>query len=229
MVQPGGRDAHRRGTFTGGFKRDHGAFRYGALARQNHGSHYGFVEQGVVFSKLQPGLATLVHDGVGRRADGHLDRSGQWPDGEHPRRAAERRATGRVRRAHRRQRARSARQPLGRGQLVGLGDRATCAHCAPEPACRRRARGAFWSTAISRAATPRRWHACSRPIGCRYAMHLDMNALEHTYLAVYVSAQRGATDGRAPGAGMAVLDKLCGQAARCRGSWASRTTATSSI
>ena len=46
-------------TFTGGFKRLHGAFRHGPLARRNHGSHYGFVEQGVVFSKLQPGLATL--------------------------------------------------------------------------------------------------------------------------------------------------------------------------
>ena len=46
-------------TFTGGFKREHGAFRYGAFAKQNRGTHYGFVEQGVVFSKLLPGLATL--------------------------------------------------------------------------------------------------------------------------------------------------------------------------
>ena len=122
MVSP--EDAARTvAAFTGGFKREHGAFRYGALALRNHGSHYGFVEQGVVFSKLQPGLATAVHDGVGRRADGHLDRSGQRPDGDHPRRAPERRATGRVRREHRRQRARRAGQPLGRGQLVGLGDR----------------------------------------------------------------------------------------------------------
>ncbi|HEY7494956.1 MAG TPA: hypothetical protein VIH59_28125, partial [Candidatus Tectomicrobia bacterium] len=29
-------------TFTGGFKRTHGAFRYGALALMHHGSHYGF-------------------------------------------------------------------------------------------------------------------------------------------------------------------------------------------
>ena len=46
-------------TFTGGFKREHGAFKYGDLAGRNHGSHYGFIEEGVVFSKLQPGLATL--------------------------------------------------------------------------------------------------------------------------------------------------------------------------
>src|SRR6185503_5640913 len=46
-------------TFAAGFKREHGAFRYGALAARNHGSHYGFVEEGVVFSTLQPGLATV--------------------------------------------------------------------------------------------------------------------------------------------------------------------------
>ncbi|HEY6923536.1 MAG TPA: hypothetical protein VI653_08715, partial [Steroidobacteraceae bacterium] len=58
MVSPAS-TAQTAATFAGGFKREHGAFRYGALALQNHGSHYGFIEQGVVFSKLQPGLATL--------------------------------------------------------------------------------------------------------------------------------------------------------------------------
>ncbi len=46
-------------TFAGGFKRIHGAFHAGPLARVHSGSHYGFVEGGVVLSKLQPGLATL--------------------------------------------------------------------------------------------------------------------------------------------------------------------------
>ncbi|HWU37945.1 MAG TPA: hypothetical protein VN203_09825, partial [Candidatus Acidoferrum sp.] len=45
--------------FTGGYKRTHGAFKYGALALENFGSHYGFLENGIVFSTLQPGLATL--------------------------------------------------------------------------------------------------------------------------------------------------------------------------
>ena len=40
-------------TFAGGFKRMHGAFKYGELATVDHGSHYGFVVDGVVFSKLQ--------------------------------------------------------------------------------------------------------------------------------------------------------------------------------
>ncbi len=59
MVSPGEID-RTIATFTGGFKREHGAFRYGPLAQRNHGSHYGFIEEGVLFSKLQPGLATVL-------------------------------------------------------------------------------------------------------------------------------------------------------------------------
>jgi len=62
--------------FTGGFKREHGAFHYGALAMRNHGSHYGFVEQGVLFSKLQPGLATVY---TTRSGDVHM---GTWTAGD---------------------------------------------------------------------------------------------------------------------------------------------------
>ena len=42
--------------------------------------------------------------------------------------------------------------------------------------------------------------------GCRYAMHLDMNALEHTYLAVY-RRQQGGLDVEHLIRGMDVLDK----------------------
>ncbi len=58
LISPG-ETAKTVATFTGGFKRQHGAFKYGVLAQKNHGSHYGFIENGVVFSKLQPGLATI--------------------------------------------------------------------------------------------------------------------------------------------------------------------------
>ena len=47
-------------TFIGGFKRYHGAFRNGDFAYKNSGSHYGFIENGVVMSKLLPGLATVI-------------------------------------------------------------------------------------------------------------------------------------------------------------------------
>jgi hypothetical protein len=46
-------------TFTGGFKRDHGAWRFGDYATFNWGHHYGFLTHGVLFSRLWPNLATL--------------------------------------------------------------------------------------------------------------------------------------------------------------------------
>ena len=46
--------------FVGGFKRTHGAFSSGDLSLRNYASHYGFIESGVVYSKLQPGLATSI-------------------------------------------------------------------------------------------------------------------------------------------------------------------------
>ncbi len=45
--------------FTGGFKRDHGAWRFGDYATFNWGNHYGFVQDGVMLSRLWPNLATL--------------------------------------------------------------------------------------------------------------------------------------------------------------------------
>jgi len=44
---------------------------------------------------------------------------------------------------------------------------------------------------------------------CRYAMHLDMNALEHTYLAS--TCPRRATDCRASDRRMNVLDRYAGK------------------
>lgn len=54
------------GIFAGGFKRDHGAWRLTDFAQTNHGHHYGFVVNGVVLSRLQPGVATVyvLQDGT---------------------------------------------------------------------------------------------------------------------------------------------------------------------
>ena len=60
-------------TFTGGFEREHGAFRFGDLALKNHGSHYGFIENGVVFSKLRRALHSL-HAGRRVVANEDMDR-----------------------------------------------------------------------------------------------------------------------------------------------------------
>jgi hypothetical protein len=60
--------------FTGGFKRDHGAWRFGDYAGFNYGNHYGFVQNGVTLSRLWPNLATLYVTTRRRGADGELVR-----------------------------------------------------------------------------------------------------------------------------------------------------------
>ena len=43
--------------------------------------------------------------------------------------------------------------------------------------------------------------------GCRYAMHLDMNALEHTYLSIYSTDKKGDPTPEQLIEGMKVLDE----------------------
>ena len=184
MVSPA--DASRTiATFAGGFKRSHGAFKFGPLAENNHGSHYGFIQDGVVFSKLQPGLSTVFV-----RDDGHTQlKTWELSDNlmlEH---------------------LRYARQngvPLieydpgtGRGipgelvNLWGPGNWSGSANedlrtvraglCLQSDSGRRYLLFAYFS-----AATPSAMARVFQAYQCSYAMHLDMNALEHTYLALYV-------------------------------------------
>jgi hypothetical protein len=169
-------------TFTGGFKREHGAFRYGPLATVNHSSHYGFVEQGVVFSTLQPGLSTLTvaRDG---RVDIHAWRAGD----------AARMPTLRFARQNGVPLVDSAGGAAALGALVdqwGPGNWSGSADeqlrtlragaCILEHGAQRYLVYGYFSTA-----TPGTMARVFLALGCRDAMHLDMNALEHTYLALY--------------------------------------------
>jgi len=171
--------------FTGGFKRFHGAFSYGALALKNHGSHYGFLENGVLFSKLQPGLATVyVLD------DGWVDMK-TWAERDD----------------HLLSEIRYARQN-GVPIIVEF-DQATQMSI-PGPLVSRWGDG-NWSGSVNKklrtmrsglafqefkgrrfllyaffwSATPSAMARAFQAYRCRYAMLLDMNALEHTYLAIY--------------------------------------------
>ncbi len=170
-------------TFTGGFKRSHGAFTVGELAERNHASHYGFVEQGVVWSKLQPGLATLV-----QWVDGDLELL-TWTDA-----LAEQ--SWRV--AHARQNGVPILEPDEAGEVW------------PTPLISKWAAGNWAGSVDARlsslrastctlqgeqsrylvygyfsAATPSAMALVLSAYGCDYAMLMDMNALEHTYLSVY--------------------------------------------
>lgn len=192
-------------TFTGGFKREHGAFRTGPLSTVNHGSHYGFIEQGVVFSRLQPGLATLLVDN-----DGQVDmKTWRRDDDKH---------LGSVR--HARQNGVALIEPASAGgpPLVGaLVDQWGAGNWSGSPDEQLRALRAgaclvesqekrFLLYGYFSSATPRAMAHVFAAYGCRYAMHLDMNALEHTYLALYPGrGHKRGVEHLVPG--MAVLDK----------------------
>jgi hypothetical protein len=166
-------------SFTGGYKRDHSAFRYGDLAQVNHGSHYGVIENGVVFSKLQPGLATVFS-----LDDGTLDAK-TWAEADNallPR-------------------VRFARQngvPLiesegvpgklvsrwGPGNWAGSETRELRSIRASIAIVKSHGKR-FLIYAIFTDATPSAMARVYQAYGVNYAMLTDMNALEHTYMAVY--------------------------------------------
>jgi len=172
-------------TFTGGFKRIHGALRYGVLGFRNHGSHYGFLENGVVFSKLQPGLSTIYVLRGGRTE------MRTWREEDHsllsevkyvrqngvPLIAGFDEAT-----------QMSVPGPLvsrwGEGNWSGSKDeklRTLRAGAALQESEGKR----FLFYAFFWSATPSAMARVFQAYRCRYAMLLDMNALVHTYLAVY--------------------------------------------
>jgi hypothetical protein len=191
-------------TFAGGFKRSHGAFRDGALARSNHGSHYGFMEEGAILSKLQPGLATVVVT-----TDGAVDLR-TWREKDVERLSA-------VRYARQNGLPLIERNAEGEGipgSFVNLWGPGNWSGSASEDLRTLRAglclqegsSGNFLIYAYFSAATPSAMARVFQAYNCRYAMHLDMNALEHTYLALYLR------QGNAPAvehliSGMEVVDR----------------------
>ena len=171
-------------TFAGGFKRMHGAYKYGELATVNHGSHYGFVENGVVFSKLQPGLATVfVLD------DGSVQMKSWETQDDH--------LLARVRYArqngiplvefddasHSSVPGRLVNQ-WGPGNWSGSEEmklRTLRAGLALQSSANKH----FLIYAVFSDATPSAMARVFQAYRCRYGMHLDMNALEHSYFALY--------------------------------------------
>lgn len=172
------------GIFTGGFKRDHGAFRWGELAKKNQGSHYGFMENGTVLSSLVPGLATLI---VYR--DGRVDMK-TWDDQD---------ALNIANMKHVRQNGvpiidwNELTQQAVPGKWVsnwtmgnwsGSQDKKfrtlRAGICEAEYKGRRFLIYGYFSSM-----TPAGMARVFQSYGCGYAMHLDMNALEHTYMSLY--------------------------------------------
>ncbi len=185
LVSPG--DARRTvATFTGGFKRQHGAFKYGELALKNRGSYYGFIENGVVFSKLQPGLATIF-----TLEDGCVQMKA-WTE-------ADNKQLPRIKCARQNGVPLIDYDEVSRrimpGALVTQWGPGNWSGSAEEKLRTLRAGAALQETqnkrfliyALFSDATPSAMVRVFQAYLCRYAMLLDMNALEHTYMAIYRS------------------------------------------
>lgn len=175
-------------TFVGGFKRSHGAFKWGELAKINHGSHYGFVEQGVILSKLNPGLATVI---INKKNEMSVktwtveDDTTLLPQVKHARQNGVAIVDG---------------IDASSGQLLPIpgalvnqwgpgnwsGSIESKLRALRAGLCRQKNGDAeymiygYFSTA-----TPNAMARVFQAYGCDYGIHLDMNALEHTYFAVY--------------------------------------------
>jgi hypothetical protein len=171
-------------TFTGGFKRIHGAFKFGEFASKNYGSHYGFLENGVVFSKLQPGLATVfVLD------DGSIQmKTWEVQDDQILAKIRYARQNGvpLVEFDERSQSIVPGRlvNSWGPGNWSGSEDmklRTIRSGAALQWNGKKR----FLIYAVFSDATPSAMARVFQAYQCRYGMLLDMNALEHTYLALY--------------------------------------------
>lgn len=192
-------------TFTAGFKRQHGAFKFGDMAEFNLGHHYGFIEKGVILSKLQPNLSTLfgLTDGslvmkTWTKADNALlpyiafarqngvplvvtdPETGQPAPGDRVTWWGGGNWSGSAKAELRTLRAGACMANAGGREYLIYG---------------------YFSTA-----TPSAMARGFMAYGCRYAMLLDMNALEHTYLALYVS-QGGKMHVEHLMPGMALIEK----------------------
>lgn len=172
-------------TFTGGYKRSHAAFRSGELSWINGGTHYGIVVNGVVESKLQPHLSTIyvLDDGtIGMKT---------WTESDNA-------MLPHIRFARQNGVPLVIRDPDTLvsipGPLVqqwGPGNWSGSAEANLRTlrggACMRTAEGKQWLIyGYFSTATPSAMARTFQAMSCDYAMLLDMNAVEHTYMALYV-------------------------------------------
>jgi hypothetical protein len=171
--------------FTGGFKRTHGAFAWGELATRNFGSHYGFMEQGVIESTLQPGLSTIYS-----LIDGRMEMK-TWTEADNvllPEIVSARQNGVPIIVSFDTAAGMSVPGPLvsrwGEGNWSGSENRklrTLRAGAALQEVDGKR----FLFYAVFTSATPSAMARVFQAYRCRYAMLLDMNALELTYMALY--------------------------------------------
>ena len=196
------------GVFVGGFRRAHGAMRTGELSARNGGSHYGFVEFGTELSRLQPGLATLVvwlDQTVELRTWTEADASRLWMV-RHARQngvplVETDAVSGEIRPGAL---VDDWRMGNWSGSVEGTLRSVRGGVCIQESA-----EGRFLLYSYFSSATPSAMAQVYMAYQCGYAMLLDMNALEHTYLALHVHEGEALTVEQLV-QGMGVLDRQKG-------------------
>ncbi|WP_198020752.1 hypothetical protein [Roseicyclus elongatus] len=170
--------------FTGGFKRDHGAWRFGDYATFNYGNHYGFMVDGVILSRLWENLSTLymTHDGeVVMRTWTEADNS---PEVLSTLQFARQNGVPIIENG----------VPGSRVTSWGGGNWSGSANADLRTlragACTRTVEGRqFLIYAYFSTATPSAMARTFQAYQCDYAMLLDMNSQEHTYMALYQRAE----------------------------------------
>ncbi|MEZ4742454.1 MAG: hypothetical protein R3B45_08410 [Bdellovibrionota bacterium] len=194
-------------TFTGGFKRSHSGFRHGHLSKVNNGSHYGFIEEGVILSTLQPELATVIIDknnNLSMKTWETKDNKELLPNIQYARQNGVPIIDGIDSKTSIPIPGSYVNQ-WGKGNWSGSIDskeRALRAGlCLSNYKGKKYLIYGYFSTA-----TPSAMARVFQAYQCEYAMHLDMNALEHTYLATY-SFEHGEISVHNLIDGMKVLDR----------------------
>lgn len=181
-------------TFTGGFKRYHSAFKAGPFSHANNGSHYGFVEDGVVLSVPNSGLSTLIV-----RADGGVEMK-TWTPSDNTRLSSIRYARQNgvalvvpldaVADAAIQKKTKLVSKPgiyvnqWGKGNWSG--DMRSHKRTLRTGACLQTVDGSpYLVFGYFSAATPTSMARVFQAYGCDYAMHLDMNLPEHGYMSLF--------------------------------------------
>lgn len=191
-------------TFASGFKRAHGAFRATQMASTYAGHHYGFVSEGVVFSKLHPDLSTIfvLDDGSIHMRTWTEEDKALLPRIKYARQNGvpliePDPATGEG------VPGKQVRSWLG-GNWSGSAEAKL--RTLRGGACMKTVAGRpFLIYAYFSSMTPSGMARTFQAYGCDYAMLLDMNSQEHTYMAVY-SQENGDVTPRHIVRGMASID-----------------------
>jgi hypothetical protein len=192
-------------TMTSGFKRTHAAFKWGELSKANRGSHYGFIQNGTAYSRLNPKLATVIID-----ADNRLSMK-TWTkkDDEQLSSIKHARQNGVPIIEFDQETNQGIPAPFVGSWHLGnwSGSVDSKQRALRAGACiQQNGKKRFLIYGYFSSATPNAMARVFQSFQCQYALHLDMNALEHTYLALYRNSPKG-LDVEHLIKGMDVLDK----------------------